>query len=192
MSNWCSTSYAIEGDVQEVKELYELMKELEERKELSVKNDFGTTWLGCLVNALGGDWNEVWCRGYWSGLEVENGVLKFITETAWSPCNATFNFVCQKFSSLRCYFQSEELGMSEYKTNDRDSKYFTDRYVVEISTPDNEYGREYFMDLTAAFKWIEEMCGQPVKSKEEVEELVEQWHIKNKQAYCRIDEFQIE
>lgn len=192
MSNWCSTSYAIEGDVQEVKKLYELMKELEERKEPSVKNDFGTTWLGCLVNALGGDWNEVWCRGYWSGLEIENGVLKFITETAWSPCNATFDFVCQKFSSLRYYFQSEELGMSEYKTNDCDSKYFTDRYVVEISTPDNEYGREYFTDLTAAFKWVEEMCGQPVKSKEEVEELVEQWHIKNKQAYCRIDEFQIE
>lgn len=26
MPNWCSTAYAIEGDAQEIKKLYELMK----------------------------------------------------------------------------------------------------------------------------------------------------------------------
>lgn len=46
MPNWCSTAYAIEGDAKEVKSLYELMKGLQERKEPSVKNGFGTTWLG--------------------------------------------------------------------------------------------------------------------------------------------------
>ncbi len=45
MPNWCSTAYVIEGDAKEVKSLYELMKRLQERKEPSVKNGFGTTRL---------------------------------------------------------------------------------------------------------------------------------------------------
>ena len=45
MPNWCSTAYAIEGDAQEIKKLYELMKNLQERKEPSVENGFGTSWL---------------------------------------------------------------------------------------------------------------------------------------------------
>ena len=32
MPNWCSTAYVIDGDAKEVKQLYELMKGLEERK----------------------------------------------------------------------------------------------------------------------------------------------------------------
>ena len=53
MPNWCFTTYAIEGNAQEVEKLYGIMKELGERKEPSVENGFGTTWLGCLVDALG-------------------------------------------------------------------------------------------------------------------------------------------
>ena len=44
MPNWCSTAYVIDGDAKEVKQLYELMKGLEERKTPSVENGFGTTW----------------------------------------------------------------------------------------------------------------------------------------------------
>lgn len=55
MPNWCSTAYVIEGNVKEVKSLYELMKGLQERKEPSVENGFGISWLGCLVDGLGGD-----------------------------------------------------------------------------------------------------------------------------------------
>ena len=63
MPNWCSTAYVIEGDAQEIKSLYELMKDLQDRKTPAVKNGFGTSWLGCLVDALGKDWDKVSCRG---------------------------------------------------------------------------------------------------------------------------------
>lgn len=79
MPNWCSASYAIEGDAEEVKSLYKLMKRLQEQKEPSVPNGFGKTWLGCLVNALGGDYNKIHCRGDWSNLEMEGNILKFTT-----------------------------------------------------------------------------------------------------------------
>lgn len=41
MPNWASTAYAVEGDAQEIKNLYELMKNLQERKEPSVKTVSG-------------------------------------------------------------------------------------------------------------------------------------------------------
>ena len=75
MPNWCSTAYVIDGDAKEVKQLYELMKGLEERKTPSVENGFGTTWLGCLVDALGKDWNDVRCRGSWNGLEMDGSLF---------------------------------------------------------------------------------------------------------------------
>ena len=55
MPNWCSSAYALEGDANEIKSLYELMKGLENMEKPSVENGFGTTWLGCLVDALGKD-----------------------------------------------------------------------------------------------------------------------------------------
>lgn len=85
MPNWCSTAYAIDGDAKEVKQLYELMKGLEERDTPSVENGFGTTWLGCLVDALGKDWNNVHCRGSWSGLEMNGDVLKFLQKLRGLP-----------------------------------------------------------------------------------------------------------
>ena len=101
MPNWCSTAYAIEGDAKEIKSLYELMKRLEDMEKPSVENGFGTTWLGCLVDALGKDWHNVHCRGSWSCLELEDDVLKFSTETAWSPCNETFDLVLEILFSGR-------------------------------------------------------------------------------------------
>ena len=70
MPNWCSTAYVIEGNAKEVEKLYKLMKDLQERKEPSVKNGFGTTWLGCLVDALGGDWNKIRCPVSYTHLDV--------------------------------------------------------------------------------------------------------------------------
>lgn len=95
MPNWCSTAYAIEGNATELKNLYELMTELQERQKPSVQNGFGTTWLGCLVEALGESWEKIYCRGTWDNLNFNGEVLTFNTETAWSPCNEMFDMVCE-------------------------------------------------------------------------------------------------
>ena len=43
MPNWCCTAYAIEGDAKELQSLYDLMNKLQESKDPSVPNGFGTT-----------------------------------------------------------------------------------------------------------------------------------------------------
>lgn len=54
MPNWCDTSYTIVGEEKEINTLYGIMKKLQDMKEPSVNNGFGTSWLGCLVDAFGG------------------------------------------------------------------------------------------------------------------------------------------
>lgn len=105
MPNWCSSAYVIEGDAKEIKSLYELMKRLEDMEKPSVKNGFGTTWLGCLVDALGKDWNDVYCRGEWSSLEVDGEVIRLYTETAWSPCNEVFDLVRENIRHFTIIFR---------------------------------------------------------------------------------------
>lgn len=149
MPNWCSTAYAIEGNATELKKLYELMKDLEKRQKPSVQNGFGTTWLGCLVEALGESWEKIYCRGTWDNLKFNGEVLTFNTETAWSPCNEMFDMVCEKYPTLRYFYQSEEPGMCEYWTNDDEGKYFPDRYYVDVCTSEEEYYSEYFQTWKA-------------------------------------------
>ncbi len=189
MPNWCSASYAIEGDAEEVKSLYKLMKRLQEQKEPSVPNGFGKTWLGCLVNALGGDYSKIHCRGDWSNLEMEGNILKFTTETAWSPCDETFELVSEKFPTLCYFYQSEEPGLAEYWTNDQEGKYFLDKYIADLCTPDDKWYKEYFVNQTEIFKWFEEISGQSVESITEILAIAEQWKDENDNSFCNIYEY---
>ena len=189
MPNWCSSAYVIEGDAKEIKSLYKLMKRLGRMIKPSVKNGFGTTWLGCLVDALGMDWNSVHCRGEWTRLKLENGVLKFSTETAWSPCNQVLDLVCEKFPSLGYYFRAEEPGMGIYITNDEYGAYFPERYYLDICTPEEEYISEYFENLEGIFKWFEDELGQPVKSEADISDLSKKWREENNSSFCSLHEF---
>lgn len=191
MPNWCSTAYAIEGNAKELNNLYELMKKLQEQKEPSVSNGFGTAWLGCLVNALGENWEKVFCRGTWDNLQFDGKVLKFNTETAWAPCNEMFDMVCGKYPTLRYFYQSEEPGMAMYWTNDREGKYFTDRFYVDVCTSEEEYYTEYFADLKDVYDWLEDISDMQVQSMKDVQAVVEQWQKEYDDAYCHIREYQI-
>lgn len=184
--------YIIDGDAQEVKELYELMKGLGKRKEPFVRNSYGTTFLGCLLAALGKEKRyTVDCQGLWYNLKMVDDTLRFAVETIISPCPMVFDLVCSKFSSLTNYYRAEDPVTVLYETNDSEGKYFPEKYRVEVFTLEDEFMAEYFTELPAVFEWFGKKFGQPVKSEEQVNELVAQWQKKSKYAYCYIDKFKI-
>lgn len=191
MPNWCSTAYAIEGNAKELKKLYDLMNGLQERKEPSIPNGFGTAWLGCLVDALGENWEKVHCRGDWNNLQFDGNVLTFNTETAWSPCNEVFDMVCEKYPTLHYFYQSEEPGMGLYCTNDEEGKHFPDRFYVDVCISEEEYYTEYFSDLQSVYDWLEGICDMQVRSMQDVNAIVEQWQKEFEFACCLIHEYQI-
>ena len=100
------------------------MNNLENRRKPLVDNSFGKTWLGCLVNKLGGNWQEVYCRGSWRDLDWNGAILRFNTETAWGPMNEVFKFIKTIYPSLKIYYQAEEDGMGVFITNDAEGSYF--------------------------------------------------------------------
>lgn len=191
MPNWCNTAYTVVGDEKDLDALHKTMRELETRKEPSVPNGFGTSWLGCLVDALGDDWNKVHCRGEWGGLEYEGGELTFYTMTAWCPCNEVWELVREKFPSISYYYMAEESGCNVYLTNDANGIYYPERYYVELCTVKGEYCSEYFQSMAEACSYIRENTGCEVATDAEIEELNDKMNEENEEAYCYLHEFKV-
>ena len=188
MPNWCSTSYVVTGDKNEVRDLYEKMRSLEEREKPLVENDFGVTWLGNLVTLLGRSWKEVYCRGEWSGLivDIEDNELRFYTMTAWSELQQLRHFLQEKYPSLTFYFRSEEPGMCIFQTNDAGGIYFPERYKVEHWDEEDEY----CMDMEEVFDVVSDITGTTVRTVEEMNKAVDTYNDTHEREPIFIYEFE--
>ena len=124
MPNICITHYVIEGEKKEIDALYETMTSLQAMEQPLVASDFGPTWLGCLVKALGKNPEEILCRGEWMKLERIDDTLRMTFETAWTPCYEVAALIKNTYPSLHIYYKAEEPGNGIYVKNDVEGKYF--------------------------------------------------------------------
>lgn len=142
MANICTTNYVIEGKKEELDALYLKMKELQEMEQPLVENNFGPTWLGCLVKALGKNPEDLLCRGIWIELEQQDDKLLMAFETAWTPCYEVTQLMKEKFPSLRIFYKAEEPGCEVYLKNDAEGKYFpeteADGHPFDLMTEESE------------------------------------------------------
>lgn len=148
------------------------LDELKSMKEPLVPNGFGNLWLGCIVNILGADWNKVYCRGSIYDYYIEDGTLRLNVESAWNECSETRMLFQKKHPDLKIYYNSEEPGMEINQTNDLDSKYFPDRYVVDTEND----GPEYFEDLPDTAVYVAGITGKKVEATEEsIQTAIDAW-----------------
>ena len=124
MPNICITHYVIEGEKKEIDALYETMTSLQAMEQPLLASDFGPTWLGCLVKALGKNPEEILCRGEWMDLERADDTLRVTFETAWTPCYEVAALIKNTYPSLHIYYKAEEPGNGIYVKNDVEGKYF--------------------------------------------------------------------
>ena len=124
MPNICTAYYVIEGEKKEIDALYETMTSLQAMEQPLVASDFGPTWLGCLVKALGKNPEEILCRGEWMELERADNTLRMTFETAWTPCYEVAALMKSTYPSLHIYYKAEEPGNGIYVKNDAEGKYF--------------------------------------------------------------------
>ena len=139
-----------------------LCSRIENRKKSLVKNGFGNTWLGNLVNYLGGDWEKVYCRGEWMCREYnkEKNTLTFTTETAWREMDEWRKFIESCYKTIKILYVTEEPGMEIYKTNDKDAIFFKSKYVLDYTED-----VEYFETIDQAIEFIEELIGIKIEDK---------------------------
>ncbi|EOA56476.1 hypothetical protein HMPREF1214_03297 [Bacteroides sp. HPS0048] len=185
MPNWCFTNYMFEGNKEEIKDLYDKLKSLEEMEKPLVENGFGTRWLGCVVSLFGGNWEEINCRGDFMNLELlDDNTIQLHTETAWGDMPEVWNFVLEKYESVIYYFYAEETGVCYYATNDSEGKYFPERFIVDQS----EEGTEYFENETDLFAHIASVTGKSIKDQEEMKTAIELYNSKNEENDIYINE----
>ena len=175
MPNWCATRYACIGDENELQDLYDRMKRLQEMKEPLKPNGFGTTWLGNLVEDLGVDFNTVQCRGSWDDPTLENTVLRFSTETAWYRCTEVEDLIREKYPSIEIFFVCEEPGMCIYEKNS--DELFPDDYIIDYSA-----GDIYYMSEAEALQELSDEFGIDFADIDEAMIIVEEHN--NKDETC--------
>ena len=162
MSNTCFTTYKVVSEnKKDVTKLFKTIKRLDGRKTPLVKNGWydPKLWLGCLVKALGGDPNKVYCRGTITFYEMEDDVLTLNTETAWAEMSETRHFIESCFPGMKIYYIEEESGCERFYTNDSEGIYFKDRYYL-----DGFDDSEYFETLEEAAKYVKEIVGHEVEA----------------------------
>lgn len=161
MSNTCFTTYKVTGKKKDVTKLFKTIKRLDGRKTPLVKNGWydPKLWLGCLVKALGGNPDKVYCRGTITFYELEDDVLTLNTETAWAEMAETRHFIESCFPGMKIYYIEEESGCEIFNTNDLEGLFFKDRYYL-----DGFDDSEYFETLEEAAKYVKEIVGHDVEA----------------------------
>lgn len=162
MSNTCFTTYKVVSEnKKDVTKLFKTIQRLEKRKTPLVKNGWydPKLWLGCLVKALGGDPQKVYCRGTITFYEMEDDVLTLNTETAWAEMSETRHFIESCFPGMKIYYIEEESGCEIFNTNDSEGIYFKDRYYL-----DGFDDSEYFETLEEAAKYVKDIVGHDVEA----------------------------
>lgn len=167
MANWALTDYVIEGP-DEILEKIQSAVNTHEVEENSSDN-----WEGNILHALGITWEKgtpkdpgPYVRGFIQDAQLADGILSLHAEEAWGVTDFC-KLLKEKFPEIKVYWASEEPDCEVYQTNDKDGKYFKDKFYVDTCIHDN-YQSEYFMDEKAAYKWLDTITTGEVKTLEDV------------------------
>lgn len=179
MPNWSETTYRVTGDPKGISRLYKTLQKMNQRKNPKISNGFGTMWLGELVNELGGNWENIRCRGEITYYDKNSdGTLSIYMSCAWCEQEETRHFL-EATLSLKIYYCDQEPGCEVFQTNDTTGRYFSDRYLL-----DNEEEPLYYQTLQEAAESVSGIVGHPVEptvtaineALEDYEEETETWY----------------
>ena len=159
-----SVAYAIEGPKETLEKIQQAII-----KAMETNKDFWTEAKTCEIlemsaternnNRLGGELSE---EPYF---DESSGALRFSAEERWGLQDFV-NCLEIRFPDIKAYWSVVEPDCEVYCTNDKEGKYFPQRFFVDTAQ-DDVYQSEYFQTEEAMYEWLNEKYG--VKTKEEVD-----------------------
>lgn len=172
MANWAITNYAIEGPEEVLRRIYEAIihHDVEEQSD--------DNWEGNVLIALGIEWDRrnphdtpqtgKYMRGFIDkdSVDLNKDTLMFEAEEAWGVTD--FNEVLEENLPVKVYYNVEEPDGEVYATNDREGKYFRDRWFVDTCI-DGEYNMEYFTEEKYMYEWLSGITNGRIKCEEDVD-----------------------
>ena len=191
MPNWCDTSYKCVGDPKEVRKLNSVLKYMEKRKTSILSNGFGKMWLGNLVYKLGGNWEELRCRGEITDFSLDGNVLTINQQTAWCEQEGVREIIEKSFPSIKVYYMEQESGCEVFCTNDASGEYFPERYFL-----DSYEDWEYFETIDDAAKFVSRIVGFEVEADinsidKALDDYVEEHEEENEDIFYSFHEFKV-
>lgn len=181
MPNYCKTKYVIEAEKAQIDNLEKMMTRLQMRKEKDspLVTNWGACWLGFIIMELGMDYNDYHCRGIWQDMmRLSDEALAFTTVTTWRAPHDMEPLLCDSYGGT-IYYYEEEPGCEIFNTNDREGRFFAQRYWMYLWLIDDPADfdsdmletEETFVTLDDAFIRINELTSRQVSSMKEVEAL---------------------
>lgn len=164
MANMASVAYAIEGPRKDLEEILGAIC-----LAIAEKDKYYEEYKACINlgyskeelegKRLGGEIEE--------DPEIKEGVLRFWAEERWGLQDFE-ELLRQKFPDIKVYWVVEESGCEVYATNDREGKYFSERYYADVCI-DGVYKSEYFKTEEAMWNWLTQIAFCGIRSMEDVE-----------------------
>lgn len=157
MPNWATVVRKIHGTKENLETIKDAIAKCENAKKPLVENGFGNLWLGCIVNALGGDWEKVTCRGELTSYCECDGYLQLESMEAWGEQSEFRHFIEEKFhKKVHITYYCSEPSMGEYYTNDPDcDAVYMDVWSLDDEGYEDDIVDSYEADSTAeALSWI--------------------------------------
>lgn len=189
MANMASVAYAVEGPKETLQKINEAIVVAVNSDDKRYEMYQVAEYLNLPITdetSLGGEISE---EPEW---DENTGALRFWSEERWGLQD--FNELLEaQFPDVKVYWIVEESGMEIYCTNDKEGKYFPERYLVDTCI-DGIYNSEYFKTEEQAYAWLNKLTYGKVKSKEDVEKFNANHEDSgtDDENYIYIHEFEVE
>ena len=141
MANWASTSYRIEGNNEDLQELYNLCKAFDSGERPAMEENAARDWEGNIILALGIEKGNSYLRGFIQSCDLSDGLLCIEAEEAWGATD--FRHLLEShYENMKIYYIVEEDGCKVYATNrlKRDTATIAD---IDEWNKQHEYDDDY-------------------------------------------------
>ena len=190
MANWAYTSYAVEGPGETLERIEQAILHPD------IEEDSAESWEGNVLRALGIEWKQdrsdggYYMRGFIQDKPWFNGdTLMFYAEEAWGVTD--LNEVLEKnLPGVKVYYQVEEEGEEIYATNDKEGKYFPERYYVDICAGDC-YDSDYFTTEENVWDYLSRVSDGKITTQEDVDAFNQKAEEECSDEYIKIHKFTI-
>lgn len=106
--------------------------------------------------------------------EIENGILKLDTESAWRFQSSGWEAVRKKFPAVSIYYLAEELGNCLFETNDTTRRHFPYKYCLDWWDEREGNGEtEYFNDDCSLIEYVHDHFDSTVGTFEQAEKALQ-------------------
>ena len=185
MANIASVTYAIEGSKELLQKINEAISAAVDSKDNRYELYKAAEYLGLPIvkniTRLGGEIDEK--------SELLDGVLRFHSEERWGLQDFA-GLLEQYFHDIKVYWIVEEPGLEVFCTNDKEGKYFPERYLVDACFNSIDY-YEYFETEEQIYKWLDKITHGEIKTENDVERYNDNASNSNLDRYIYIHKFEV-